>query len=158
MWSQWVATAGEGKCDDRAVAAPGETDLDRILASLEVVRRPGGFVYRSEPAGTPTPPHAVAMVDEGDTITHVIPVSVDDERPEGDHGEFRAAWLTITVATSLDAVGLTAVLSTALAAAGIPANVIAGARHDHVLVPAELADDAIATLRAAASPSSAPLP
>jgi hypothetical protein len=49
--------------------------------------------------------------------------------------------------SSLEAVGLTAAVATALAARGIAANVIAGARHDHVFVPAARADDALAALR-----------
>ena len=63
---------------------------------------------------------------------------------------FRAAWLTLTVHSALEAVGLTAAVATALAAAGIPANVLAGYFHDHVLVPEDRADDAIRALRALA--------
>ena len=49
--------------------------------------------------------------------------------------------------TALDAVGLTAAVATALAEHGIPANVIAGFYHDHLLVPEDRADDAVAVLR-----------
>jgi hypothetical protein len=44
-------------------------------------------------------------------------------------------------------VGLTARLSTALAEQGISANILAGAHHDHILVPQARALDALATLR-----------
>ena len=44
--------------------------------------------------------------------------------------------------SALEAVGLTAAVATALAAAGIPANVLAGYSHDHLLVPEDRADDA----------------
>ena len=60
---------------------------------------------------------------------------------------FRAAWITMTVASALDAVGFTAAFATALAQAGISCNVIAGARHDHLLVPVERADEAMRVLR-----------
>ena len=43
--------------------------------------------------------------------------------------------------------GLSRVVSPRLAAEGIPANVLAGFHHDHILVPADRADDAIAALR-----------
>ena len=59
---------------------------------------------------------------------------------------FTAAWLTVEVHTSLEAVGVTAVLTEALGAAGIPCNVLAGFCHDHLLVPVERADDALAAL------------
>ena len=60
---------------------------------------------------------------------------------------FRAAWITMTVHSALDAVGFTAAFAAALAQAGIPCNVIAGARHDHLLVPLDRADDAMRVLR-----------
>jgi uncharacterized protein len=61
---------------------------------------------------------------------------------------FRAAWLTLTVHSDLHAVGLTAAVATALAEAGISCNVVAAAHHDHLFVPWESADDALAVLRA----------
>jgi uncharacterized protein len=42
--------------------------------------------------------------------------------------------------------GLTVVLPRALADAGISCNVLAGLRHDHLLVPADRADEAIENL------------
>ncbi len=60
---------------------------------------------------------------------------------------FRAAWITMTVESALDAVGFTAAFATALAEAGIACNVVAGARHDHLFVPWEKADAAMAALR-----------
>jgi hypothetical protein len=61
---------------------------------------------------------------------------------------FRAAWITLQVHSDLQAVGLTAAFSTALAQAGISCNVVAGAFHDHLLVPADDATAAMAVLQA----------
>ena len=47
---------------------------------------------------------------------------------------------------ALDAVGLTAAVSTALADAGLSCNVMAGYHHDHLLVPADRGAEAIAVL------------
>jgi len=49
--------------------------------------------------------------------------------------------ITLGVYSPLDAVGVTAIV------AGIPANVIAGFHHDHVFVPEQQADEALAVLR-----------
>ena len=54
--------------------------------------------------------------------------------------------ITLSVHSSLDAVGLTAAVSNKLAANGIPANMIAAHFHDHVFVPAGKAELALQLL------------
>ena len=48
--------------------------------------------------------------------------------------------------SDLEAVGMTAAISRALADAGIACNVLAGSRHDHLLVPWNRRDDAVVIL------------
>jgi len=60
---------------------------------------------------------------------------------------FRAAWLTLTIHSDLEAVGLTAAFATALAEAGISCNVVAAAYHDHIFVPIESGPAALAVLQ-----------
>ncbi|MBO0844627.1 MAG: ACT domain-containing protein [Nocardioides sp.] len=57
----------------------------------------------------------------------------------------------LTVHSSLDAVGLTAVFSASLARAGISCNVLAGLYHDHILVPSHQRDEALTALRGLSS-------
>lgn len=56
------------------------------------------------------------------------------------------AWITLSVHSDLQAVGLTAAFSKALGDAGISCNVVAGAYHDHIFVPLPRAQDAMAAL------------
>ena len=61
-----------------------------------------------------------------------------DEETAGRRGWpvlFRAAWITLTVHSDLEAVGLTAAFARALGEAGISCNVMAAAYHDHIFVP-----------------------
>ncbi|MFV0549344.1 MAG: ACT domain-containing protein [Limnobaculum xujianqingii] len=59
-------------------------------------------------------------------------------------GTFRQ--ITLTVHSSLEAVGLTAAVSKALADNNISANVVAAYYHDHIFVPEQDADRALNTL------------
>ena len=58
--------------------------------------------------------------------------------------------ITLTVHSALEAVGLTAAVSTALTRHGISANVVAAYHHDHIFVPAEDAERALLALKEAA--------
>jgi len=57
------------------------------------------------------------------------------------------ARITLDIHSSLEAVGLTARVSAALAERGISANIIAALNHDHVFVPWDRRDEALAALR-----------
>lgn len=129
------------------MTAPGETDLDKMLATLAVQRRPGVFTYVA--VRVPTPgllAAADAMVVEGELTTLVVPVEAAQRA--GLPVAVRLAWLTVTVQSSLEAVGLTAAFSATLGELDIPCNVLAGYHHDHILVPVERADEAIDALTA----------
>ncbi|WP_337060338.1 ACT domain-containing protein [Kineococcus sp. G2] len=131
----------------------GERDLAVLLRSLRPVRRPGEFTHRHLPPGGTVAdlpaglvPEATVAEDEG--LTLVLPAERAGELGEPVTEGERYAWLTLRVHSALDAVGLTAAVSAALAAAGVPANVIAGRFHDHVLVPVAQADEALRVLTA----------
>ena len=119
------------------------TDLDELLANLSARQRPGRWCLVSGPP-VPAGIEVAATVVEEEGITSVI--RVEDAERLGVSVGFVAAWLTLEVHSALEAVGLTAAVSSALAAAQIPANVLAGFHHDHVLVPYDDAERAIAVL------------
>ncbi len=56
--------------------------------------------------------------------------------------------IELTVHSALDGVGLTAVVASALAAEGIPCNVVAAFHHDHIFVPSAMAAPALGVLKA----------
>jgi hypothetical protein len=71
--------------------------------------------------------------DEGSTVV----VDRDEANRRGWSWTFPCAWITLRVTSALDAVGLTAVVASALAEREIPANVVAGFHHDHLFVPVD---------------------
>jgi hypothetical protein len=126
------------------MAAAGEHDLQRMLASLDVEQRPGLFTFASgDYPALRSRAHATINENEGPTYI----VTVDDAISAGAPVDFVGVWLTLSVWSSLTSVGLTAAFSTALADAGVPCNVLAGYHHDHLIVPADQADEALRVLR-----------
>jgi hypothetical protein len=57
-----------------------------------------------------------------------------------------AGWITLRVHSALEAVGLTAAVSAALAREGVSCNVVAGFYHDHLFVPHDSAAQAVRLL------------
>ena len=124
----------------------GLTDLDQLLAHLEPSLREGEYVFITVDDDTMTDelqPLATFAEDEGRSLI------VERERAEAAglavDGVFRC--ITLTVRSSLEAVGLTAAVAGVLAEAGISANVVAAFHHDHVFVPAAHAERALSVLR-----------
>jgi hypothetical protein len=126
----------------------GVSDLGELIRSMKPTAREGEFVLVSvDPLRlVGMPAEAMIREDEGSTVV----MKRSDADAEGLTYDFVAAWITLTVHSDLAAVGLTAAFSTALAHAGISCNVLAGFHHDHLLVPSDRRDDALAALEALA--------
>lgn len=117
-----------------------ERDLGRLLAGLAPTVRPAPYVVVETDREVPS----AAVIVEDEATTRIVEQAVADA-----HGlpyTFVAAWITCTIESDLEAVGMTAAISRALADAGIACNVLAGSRHDHLLVPWDRRDEAMAVL------------
>lgn len=115
-----------------------------MLGHLTVTVRPGRFtvVQADGTVALGDGVEAVLREQEGTTVV----ATVEAAAREGWDVGFEAAWLTLDVHSALEAVGLTAAVATALAAEAIPCNVLAGYHHDHLLVPVDRVDAAVACL------------
>lgn len=89
--------------------------------------------------------NSVAMIKEAEGMSYVL--SKDEAERQSLSFDFIASWIVLRVHSSLNAVGLTAAVSTALTNAGISCNVIAGYYHDHLFVPHEKRGQAIEILK-----------
>jgi hypothetical protein len=122
------------------------SDLSRLLATLQPELQEGVYVFTSVPPDTNIQGIlAVATFREKEGLTLIVEEGV--ARQHGLPVLFRAAWLTLTVHSDLEAVGLTAAVAAALTDAGICCNVVAAANHDHLLVPIGRAQEALAVLK-----------
>jgi hypothetical protein len=126
----------------------GEKDLQQLLKSMEPARQPGSYVFVTIPSLDGIDPSVAVMTfREAEGYTLIIARAQADVL--GFTYGFVAAWITLTIHSALDAVGLTAAFSGALANAGISCNVVAGYYHDHIFVPEGDADAAMAALKLA---------
>lgn len=123
----------------------GSTDLDAMLGSMDATVRPDEYVYATVAGNHPSRHRAEAVIQEDEGLTVIL--RREDAEAHGLDYHFVASWITLTVHSSLEAVGLTAAFSQALAAEGISCNVLAGFHHDHLLVPVRDTDRALAALR-----------
>jgi hypothetical protein len=124
----------------------GATDLAALLRGLRPALLDGEWTFASLPpeAAGAHVEHALAMVREEEGVSLVLPLAY--ARGHGLAGAAAFRCVTCRVHSSLEAVGLTAAMATALAARGIAANVVAGAMHDHLFVPSARADEAVLVL------------
>ena len=126
------------------------SDLQVLLSSMEPELHDGQYLFCTVPAhsGIPAGCHPVATVAEAEGTTLVLPI--EEAERAGLAGSFRCSWITLTVTSALEAVGLTAAFATALTRDGISCNVIAGFHHDHLFVPVDSAGAAMSALAALA--------
>jgi hypothetical protein len=124
---------------------PPIRDLPTLLRKLDPILQPGVFAFATLAAGeAPDPGAMLAAVREPEGWS--VLRAVDAPASPTSAALFR--WITLSVPSDLNAVGLTAAVAQALADAGIACNVIAGHHHDHLLVPAAAAAKAMAVLQA----------
>jgi hypothetical protein len=121
---------------------PGETDLRELLRSLEPELHPETFVFCT--IAEPATVDAVATIREAEGIT-VICRREAAERT-GLPFTYPCRMITLRVHSSLEAVGLLAAVSTALAREGIGVNVLSAFYHDHLFVAVDDADRAMRAL------------
>ncbi|MCC3155257.1 ACT domain-containing protein [Hymenobacter sp. BT770] len=125
----------------------GETNLQRLLASMQPVLNAGQYVFCTTHAVTTVPAELVlGSFRETEGLTLIVARETADA-----HGlsyDYVSAWLTLNVHSSLAAVGLTAAVAAALARENISCNVVAAYFHDHLFVAQADAQRALAALQA----------
>lgn len=123
----------------------GEKNLDVLLSTMKPVLNDGDYVFCSvQNPGMVNGAEVIMSFRESEGTTLVMEKRVADDRLLA--YSFVASWITLTVHSSLEAVGLTAAFATALAAENISCNVVAGYFHDHIFVEKREAPKAMEVL------------
>ena len=128
-----------------ALMSQAVSDLPALLQSMAPVKHPGVYVFASLPPGANAAGlETIASMLEPEGLTVIVTEA--QAIKAGLVILFRASWITLQVHSDLHAVGLTAAVATSLSQAGISCNVVAGAFHDHLFVPVEAGEAAMAAL------------
>ena len=111
----------------------GESDLNKLIKGLSPKLNDGEYVFTSikniELLNTS---EVICTLKEKEGLTLILERSRADQL--GLKYNFIASWITLEVHSSLNAVGLTSLVTTELANNEISCNVIAGYYHDHIFV------------------------
>ena len=121
----------------------GGTDLDALIAGMSLVLAPETYVFVT----TRTPPDIPARMrfEEAEGTTLIL--TREAAEAAGLAYEFPCRMITLNVHSALEAVGFIALIATRLAALGMGVNPVAGFYHDHLFVPEDRVEDAMAALR-----------
>ncbi len=111
----------------------GEKELDKLVKTMRPVLNEGDYVFCTVTSLEQVSNTELLMTfKEKEGYTLILTKETADKLQLS--YSFVAAWITLTVHSSLEAVGFTAVFSKALGEANISCNVIAAYYHDHVFV------------------------
>ena len=124
---------------------PGESNLEVLLKTMRPELHTGEYVFCTVNDLSGVDLSNITMFfKEEEAYTIIVQRQVADRLHLS--YTFIASWITLTVHSSLEAVGLTAAFSTALSNYGISCNVVAAYYHDHIFVDRKDADKAMEVL------------
>ncbi|MEO6630405.1 MAG: ACT domain-containing protein [Mucilaginibacter sp.] len=111
----------------------GETDLAALLRSMKPKLNEGDYVLCTVATlDNIDPKEIISLFKEEEGWTVILNKTLADSL--GLSYTYIAAWITLTIHSSLESVGLTAAFATALGNEGISCNVMAAYYHDHIFV------------------------
>ena len=132
----------------------GETNLSVLIKNMKPVLNEEQYVFSSVSTINALDFNKIILFfKEKEGFTVILEKNYADT--EGVDYTSVFAWITLHVHSALDAVGLTAAFSKALAENHISCNVVAGFYHDHIFVQHELGQQAVDVLTQLSSKYSA---
>ncbi len=128
----------------------GVTDLSKLIKSMTPKLNKGAYVFTTLKNANDIDRNVIICeFKEAEGTTLIL------EQNKADNlnlkYDYIASWITLTIHSSLDAVGLTAKFSNELAKYNISCNVVAAFYHDHIFVNQKDAEKAMKVLQNLAS-------
>jgi len=122
-------------------------DLSSLLKGMKPVLTPEVYVFAtvSPDVADALPAKPIMRFEEGEGTTLLLLES--DAESAGIEHEFACQKITLHVHSALEAVGFMAAISNKLKEVGVPANVVAGYYHDHLFIPLDKVETALAALK-----------
>jgi hypothetical protein len=118
---------------------PGETNLSLLLKSIQPILREGEYVFCSTDRQNLSffMADAIGIFQEEEGTTIIL----SRHRADADKLNYSSVFrlITLSVHSSLDAVGFLAAIATKLAENGISVNPVSAYYHDHLFIPASRA-------------------
>jgi uncharacterized protein len=132
---------------DVEASVAGEFHLKTLLREMRPELQDGVFVFcaiaENEKIPAAIRPLLTFREREGTTLV----MRREDAESMGLRCQFTSRLITLTVHSSLEAVGFLAAITARLAEAGISVNAVSAFYHDHLFVPEDRADEALALLQ-----------
>jgi len=125
----------------------GIKDLARLLSTMEPVLHPDDFVFCTIPCDSLkdyTDLNPIGSFQEKEGLSLIITAKSAEENSIKYDCVF--SLISLTIHSSLEAVGLTAAIAQKLTSRNISANVVAAYYHDHIFVPKNKTKEAMEAL------------
>lgn len=120
----------------------GETQLSVLLTTLRPQLHPSVFVFATLPAAEiPPGVEPMCQFQEPEGLTLIMPQLQADQAQIP--YQYPCRMITLTVHSSLEAVGMLAAITQALSAVGISTNVVSAYFHDHLFVACDRVQEAL---------------
>jgi hypothetical protein len=124
----------------------GETNISSLLKNMTPKLNEGEYVFCIVKSLSDIDlSEVIGLFREEEGITVILKKEIADRLNL--NYTYIAAWITLTIHSSLEAVGLTATFSSALAKHLISCNVVAAYYHDHIFVAQKDAEKAMQVLK-----------
>jgi len=124
-----------------------ELDLQALLTGMKPEMQPGIFVFCTMSEGTKIPAATRPLLTFREREGTTLIIRWEEAESLGLAYRFVSRLITLSVHSSLEVVGFLAAITGRLAEAGISVNAVSAFYHDHLFVPHDRADEALARLQ-----------